>query len=138
MADEPHLRRGDAGDWVVYLQQLLERAGGGRGAIDGSFGPLTEQAVQAFQRASGFDADGTVGPQTWSALVAGGARDDAGDDVEVPAELVLAGAPARLSAWSDEQRYAYFHGTGGEQVGGDAPDDLAVEPIERAVDGSTT
>jgi peptidoglycan hydrolase-like protein with peptidoglycan-binding domain len=42
--------------------------------VDGTFGPRTEKAVRAFQRAMadeipGFPVDGIVGPLTWQALV---------------------------------------------------------------------
>lgn len=41
--------------------------------VDNVYGPATEAAVQAFQRAEGFapeDVDGIVGPQTWERMVA--------------------------------------------------------------------
>lgn len=41
---------------------------------DGQFGAGTESAVRAFQRAHGLDPDGIVGPKTWAALFATGAR----------------------------------------------------------------
>ena len=59
----PTLRRGARGAHVQNLQQLL-----GGLAIDGIFGPRTEQAVRAFQQANGLKVDGIVGPQTWGAL----------------------------------------------------------------------
>lgn len=37
--------------------------------IDGVFGPLTREAVQAYQRMMGLSPDGIVGQQTWTALV---------------------------------------------------------------------
>lgn len=37
-------------------------------AVDGIFGPRTQEAVRAFQRFSGLPEDGIVGPQTWNAL----------------------------------------------------------------------
>ena len=37
-------------------------------AVDGIFGPRTQEAVRAFQHFSGLPEDGIVGPQTWNAL----------------------------------------------------------------------
>lgn len=37
-------------------------------AVDGIFGPRTQEAVIAFQRFEGLPQDGIVGPQTWNAL----------------------------------------------------------------------
>lgn len=36
--------------------------------VDGSFGPLTEQAVKLFQSSVGITSDGVVGPVTWAHL----------------------------------------------------------------------
>lgn len=41
----------------------------GRRRFDGKFGPSTERAVKAFQRARDLGVDGIVGPNTWSALL---------------------------------------------------------------------
>lgn len=65
----PLLRRGAAGDLVVWAQEHLVSAGE-QIAVDGGFGPLTQRAVEAFQQAHGFGVDGVIGPQTWSALLA--------------------------------------------------------------------
>lgn len=41
--------------------------------VDGDFGPETETAVRAYQRANGLEVDGIVGPTTWAKLDADGA-----------------------------------------------------------------
>lgn len=38
-------------------------------AVDGDFGPRTEEAVKAFQGDHGLAGDGIAGPQTWEALL---------------------------------------------------------------------
>jgi peptidoglycan hydrolase-like protein with peptidoglycan-binding domain len=58
----PTLRRGDHGDAVRQMQ-----AGLGVPA-DGSFGPMTEAAVRAFQRKHQLVPDGIFGPRSWAAL----------------------------------------------------------------------
>lgn len=85
----PLLRRGDRGALVERLQRALylgPKTGptndiqdiiGTRGyyfgQIDGDFGPMTEQAVKAFQQNPPFGesllVDGIVGSQTWEALM---------------------------------------------------------------------
>jgi hypothetical protein len=64
------LHRGDAGVCVAKLQTMLFHAAETDLEIDGRFGPITEQALIAFQAARGLAADGIAGPDTWSALVA--------------------------------------------------------------------
>jgi peptidoglycan hydrolase-like protein with peptidoglycan-binding domain len=68
LAANPTLREGAKGAAVVTLQNKLKAAGFNPGAADGSFGPKTEAAVKAFQRAKGLVSDGIVGPKTWAAL----------------------------------------------------------------------
>jgi DNA invertase Pin-like site-specific DNA recombinase len=55
-------------DRVRDLQLRLRRLGKRPGPIDGLFGPLTEGAVQRFQRVQGLADDGIVGPRTTRAL----------------------------------------------------------------------
>lgn len=62
------LRKGDVGPDVQKLQRLLEQHGVRTGGVDGNFGPMTQQAVTAFQRGKGLNANGVVGPETWAAL----------------------------------------------------------------------
>jgi N-acetylmuramoyl-L-alanine amidase len=56
------------GDDVVALQSRLNTLGFAAGRVDGRFGPTTERAVRAFQRAYGLADDGSVGPQTLRAF----------------------------------------------------------------------
>jgi peptidoglycan hydrolase-like protein with peptidoglycan-binding domain len=64
----PILKRGVCEPAVVVLQKVLATHGFEPDAMDGVFGPMTERAVLAFQRAKGLEADGIVGPKTWNAL----------------------------------------------------------------------
>lgn len=56
----PLIKRGSKGTHVIYLQGKLGIT------RDGIFGPKTESAVRAFQRANRLTADGIVGPKTWA------------------------------------------------------------------------
>lgn len=65
----PTIRRGDTGAAVSHAQCLLKNYQGyGYLAIDGVFGPQTEDAVRDFQRRRGITVDGIVGPVTWDRL----------------------------------------------------------------------
>jgi peptidoglycan hydrolase-like protein with peptidoglycan-binding domain len=61
------LRRGDCGPEVRGLQEQL-RANGHAIAVDGVFGPETERALRAFQKAHGLADDGIAGQRTAAAL----------------------------------------------------------------------
>lgn len=56
------LRRGDRGEDVRILQDALHLI------PDGIFGPLTQEAVETFQRETGLAVDGIAGPDTLRAL----------------------------------------------------------------------
>ena len=61
----PSLQRGFKGsDAVRAVQKRLKELGYYNGSADGDFGPATEAAVKAFQKANGLKADGKVGKQT--------------------------------------------------------------------------
>ncbi|HHY81347.1 MAG TPA: N-acetylmuramoyl-L-alanine amidase, partial [Clostridiales bacterium] len=53
----PVLRRGSKGDTVKELQEKLKKLGYYTGEIDGSYGPLTEAAVKAFQKDQKLEQD---------------------------------------------------------------------------------
>jgi hypothetical protein len=63
----PTLRRGNSGDYVKKLQELLN-ANGATLVVDGKFGVSTENAVKTFQQQHKLKADGIVGKQTWKEL----------------------------------------------------------------------
>jgi peptidoglycan hydrolase-like protein with peptidoglycan-binding domain len=68
----PTVQQGSTGDAVSKAQYLLVRwLILPSDQIDGSFGPATTHAVQAFQSDEGLTVDGIVGPNTWQALLAG-------------------------------------------------------------------
>ena len=58
----PTLRRGMIGELTKQVQIKVGVP------ADGNFGPKTEAAVRAFQRANGLVPDGIVGPKTWEAV----------------------------------------------------------------------
>jgi peptidoglycan hydrolase-like protein with peptidoglycan-binding domain len=67
----PTLQVGASGDVVKNLQQVLANGAPGAwntgpGAVDGSFGPNTKAAVEAFQAWGGVPSDGVIGDRTWS------------------------------------------------------------------------
>ena len=64
----PILRKGSKGEAVKRLQTLLNKEGFGVLAADGDFGPKTDAAVKAAQRANGFEASGVTGAGTWRVL----------------------------------------------------------------------
>ena len=65
----PILRIGMYGPAVTQLQERLQVLGVYQGAIDGIFGPATQEAVQAAQRQNQLNPDGIVGPATWRVLL---------------------------------------------------------------------
>lgn len=67
----PMLRQGNTGEAVRAAQFLLNGRGAsvGKWGADGEFGPMTKEAVLAFQRRCDLEADGIIGPETWAALL---------------------------------------------------------------------
>ena len=62
----PHTNPESAAD--VRRVQVLLRRSGFEVMTDGRFGPLTQAAVETFQRSQGLAVDGIVGRQTWASL----------------------------------------------------------------------
>lgn len=61
------LRLGDCGEYVHALQLELRKCGF-LIIVDGDFGPITRQAVMAFQKQNNLRVDGIVGPKTYEML----------------------------------------------------------------------
>ncbi|MGV3623187.1 MAG: peptidoglycan-binding domain-containing protein, partial [Archangium sp.] len=57
----PALKVGSSGAKVKQLQQNLQALGFYKSAVDGSYGPVTRAAVQAFEKKHGWKADGIAG-----------------------------------------------------------------------------
>lgn len=65
----PTLKRGDTGEHVETLQALLRARSHAEVTIDGSFGALTETALESVQRWGGVKDDGIAGQDTWPVLL---------------------------------------------------------------------
>lgn len=96
----PLTRKGDNAHPVRTLQHLL-RAQKQTVAVDGIFGPKTEAAVKAFQKAKKLSVDGIVGPKTWAAIIITVKRGSKGDAVRGVQEEIqfrnLSGDPANAT-----------------------------------------
>jgi peptidoglycan hydrolase-like protein with peptidoglycan-binding domain len=69
---QPTVALNATGAAVRQLQRALRRTPNLGVAVDGIFGPITEQAVKEFQDSANLQVDGIVGPLTWGALPDGG------------------------------------------------------------------
>lgn len=74
---------GDTGEMVKWIQEALTTTEHYNREITGHFGVHTENAVKAFQRASGLKADGVVGASTLSMLQNAVSDHYTGDDAGV-------------------------------------------------------
>ncbi len=63
----PTLRRGNSGEDVKYLQNLLKEIGLSL-TVDGIFGERTELAVKKLQANHNLRLDGIVGSNTWNGI----------------------------------------------------------------------
>jgi len=65
----PLVVRGNTGERVIALQNLLNQRIHAGLVVDGIFGPLTNTAVRNFQASRHILVDGKVGNQTWPLLI---------------------------------------------------------------------
>lgn len=100
------LRKGDRGEDVRHLQTLLNAnlSAYYQLVVDGDFGPKTERAVIAFQKANKVLADGIVGKVTWSALqVTWPAEEITWNDVQPKLR------PVRVDVKGHPKSYTFFN-----------------------------
>ncbi len=62
------LTKGSQGEPIIALQEKLKQLGYYDGLANGSYSEATELAIIEFQKSVGLEADGIVGPTTWSKL----------------------------------------------------------------------
>lgn len=74
MADEPTLKKGQNGEWVKYLQQVMAYHQFWNGHADGEFGDALEAAVIRVQQTYQIAADGVVNAATWAIFTGGSAH----------------------------------------------------------------
>ena len=68
VTSEPALHNGSQGEKVWKLQERLQALGYYTDAVDGQFGQGTRDAVIAFQKKNGLEADGYAGEETQRVL----------------------------------------------------------------------
>ncbi len=54
---------------MSWLQESLNKLNNAGLAVDGDYGPATNAAVRAYQKAKGIEADGWAGPETVARIV---------------------------------------------------------------------
>lgn len=115
---KPYIGRGDSGPEVDDLQERLVAAGYWLGSESGEFGPLTHQAVVAFQKVHGLPRDGVYDPNTQQVLESNpprpAPRSSAGLVIEVdkPRQVLLMVRDGRVewifnTSTGTEQPYEY-------------------------------
>lgn len=97
------LRQGSSGPDVRQLQQMLVALGYLRLEPDSRFGPLTDQAVRAWQRGTGFDVDGVVRAGDVMYATALPARVQLADEVVIGARITPGTVTAAVM--SDEPEF---------------------------------
>ncbi|MCK6255992.1 peptidoglycan-binding protein [Fictibacillus sp. KIGAM418] len=96
------LQQGSKGYAVSGLQSELKDQGFYNYTVDGIYGPVTVNAVKAFQKAKGIAVDGLTGPQTIKALYGeNGVR--VKTEVESSAPAQKASAPVKAASTDQKQ-----------------------------------
>lgn len=110
MADEPELQKNQSGEWVQYLQQLLQNASYWSGEANGEFDDQLEWAVMQFQGAYGISADGVVRQDTWDALTGNSSGGESGEEEQVYIDADLAELNLIIQANCDPEEYLRLMG----------------------------
>lgn len=96
MSSQPTIQYGSKGVSVTFLQQRLN-AKGFHVTTDGDFGNETRDAVEQFQASCGIQADGVVGPMTWTLVCSEGQVTTPVDVVFEQKQALLRSIPADVS-----------------------------------------
>lgn len=107
MAGEPTLSRGDTGEWVTYLQQLLAYRQVGGGFTDGTFDDATEAGVRTVQQRWSITVTGQCDDATWSVLTSTASGTDqeqsaAGSGLPVPDDDIAISLDGDMDVPTDE------------------------------------
>lgn len=89
-------------DLITEIQTVLKDKGFYKGAIDGIFGSMTENAIKNFQKNEGLAVDGIVGNKTLEVLY-GGKQKSA--NVVQNKEITSRGAKERNEIWDKDSTY---------------------------------
>lgn len=100
--------KGDAGEKVKDIQDVLNYLGYNAGVVDGRFGPQTDKAVKAFQKDERITIDGIVGPNTF----------DAFEDAARPRRPSTIKEGSRGKSVEVAQRLLNYHGSNAGTVDG--------------------
>jgi peptidoglycan hydrolase-like protein with peptidoglycan-binding domain len=107
MAEEPVLSPGDSGEWVSYLQQLLEYHRFGSGFTAGTFDDATGRALSLMQEHHSLPRTGVADEISWKTLREAGLA--GGEGSSVPRDIAVSmqenmeppGAEIQLTALDD-------------------------------------
>ena len=117
------LALGATGPEVKELQLRLKAQGFYNGNVGGNFGPGTEAAVKAFQRANGMTVDGWAGPQTMAKL-----RGTSSPTPTTPTAPVTPSTPASNDARVQAAIDFGMSNLGAPYVGGGSPFRFGTRP----------
>ena len=125
---------------VTQLQEMLNDSGL-EIAVDGKFGPETQEAVKEYQRENNLKVDGIVGPETQGSLNGGSSNSTVSQDEvdEVREEAAQTAAPGQQGQialadpnMSSQEQYDYYRGiieANGGEINADGPTVLGMRGL---------